>query len=265
MFLNLQPEFLYASYRLTVEFADDLGTSKEVQGTGFMLGLKDNTPALVTNRHLLDLSFGRSDKKFELYSPKKINVFGRTREDKLYRFEIDLLVENSGTFLRFSNIVTEDVAILFRPHIRDINNLPNKKIYFHFGKDDLADVEFFKKDLEILDMLAFSGFPHEHDRLSTRPIMRSGRVASDPRHDYSLDGKVASRCLVYETYSSSGASGSPVFALPKISVGLSTRDFKLVGVNAGHLTELGENHHVGLSYFFKSTSILDVLRSAGEI
>ena len=58
--------------------------------------------------------------------------------------------------------------------------------------------------------------------------------------------------------------GSPVFAVqkgPKPGVGLEFpgfRELKLVGINAGHL-KASDKTHSGISYFYKSTAILEII------
>lgn len=60
------------------------------------------------------------------------------------------------------------------------------------------------------------------------------------------------------------SSGSPVFALQKglrPGAGISFpgfRDLLFIGINAGHL-QTGINDHSGISYLYKSSSILDVV------
>lgn len=96
--------------------------------------------------------------------------------------------------------------------------------------------------------------------------MRRGSLSSDPKCNYcGPDMQVAGRALAYEAFSFGGSSGSPVFLAP-FGVRLNDehpgnwRPPKLLGVNAGHLlTRDGKRHHSGISYFYRSTIITELL------
>ncbi len=92
------------------------------------------------------------------------------------------------------------------------------QIFYHLALEDLAD-DVYVKQLTPFDVVAFAGFPDEHDKLSERPLVRGGRIASDPRFEFSLQGKAAGHCIAYEAFSHGGASGSPVYAPAKGWVG----------------------------------------------
>lgn len=143
--------------------------------------------------------------------------------------------------------------------------MPDMKLFYHFGLEDLADENFFKTQLAPFDVVSFSGFPEEHDKLAERPLIRGGRVASDPKFDFSLQGKAAGHCIAYEAFSHGGASGSPVYAPARGIQGIpGSRSGRLVGINAGHVNrEMGQ--HTGLSYFYRSTVILEILNDQGMV
>jgi len=112
--------------------------------------------------------------------------------------------------------------------------------------------------LDPFDLICYSGFPNQHDKLGGRPIIRSGHIASDPQYDYSWDDRYRGKCIAYEGFSSEGASGSPIFAPPRGMHGiLNSRHGYLVGVNAGHIPNT--TGHSGISYFYKSTVILEII------
>ncbi len=91
-----------------------------------------------------------------------------------------------------------------------------------------------------------------------RPIMRTGTIASDPKFDYSWDKSSHGNCIAYEGFSSEGASGSPIFAPPRGMTGIpNSRHGYLIGINAGHIPE--QYGHSGISYFYKSTVILEII------
>ena len=97
-----------------------------------------------------------------------------------------------------------------------------------------------------------------HDKLMGRPIIRGGRISSDPKYNYSWDKDYHGQCVAYEGFSSEGASGSPILALPRGLTGMSNaRQGFLIGINSGHIPEgIG---HSGISYFYKSTVIQDII------
>ncbi|WP_134940933.1 MULTISPECIES: hypothetical protein [Ralstonia solanacearum species complex] len=105
-----------------------------------------------------------------------------------------------------------------------------------------------------------------HDKKEKRPIFRSGTIASDPRYNYSFEDTVAGDCVAYEAFSYGGSSGGPVLALQKglkPGAGISMtgyRPARLVWINTGHLKEMaGSNRHSGMSYFYKSTALLELI------
>jgi V8-like Glu-specific endopeptidase len=87
-----------------------------------------------------------------------------------------------------------------------------------------------------------------------RPLIRAGRVASDPKFNFSVQGKDQGRCIAYEGFSYGGSSGSPVYDLKR---------HKLIDINAGHLNNYELQTHSGISYFYQSSIILEILRDNG--
>jgi hypothetical protein len=260
MFSNPLPEFLYSAYKVVTHFADDMGTLKSIQGTGFVIAVGSGDLAIVTNRHVIDLDYKEPTAKYKNFTLRSIVVTGRRADDSLYRFSID---PASSVF--YSRDVLDDVAIFIRPRCQAIENMPNTKLFYHFGLEDLADETFHQTELAPFDIVAFAGFPEEHDRLAERPLIRGGRIASDPKFNFSLQGRPAGRCIAYEAFSHGGASGSPVYAPARGFKGLEgARDGRIVGINAGHLNcEMGQ--HTGLSYFYRSTVILEILKDNGAL
>lgn len=260
MFSNPSPQFLYSAYKVVTHFADDVGTPKSVQGTAFVIAIGSGDLAIVTNRHVIDLDYKEPTAKYKNFTLKSIVMTGRRDDDSLYRFSID---PTSSVF--YSQDVLDDVGVFMRPKCQAIENMPDMKLFYHFALEDLADENFLRSELAPFDVVAFAGFPEEHDRLAERPLIRGGRIASDPKFDFSLQGKAAGRCIAYEAFSHGGASGSPVYAPAKGFQGMSgARNGRLVGINAGHLNrEMGQ--HTGLSYFYRSTVILEILKDNGVL
>ena len=105
------------------------------------------------------------------------------------------------------------------------------------------------------DPIAFPSYPELFDANGIRPLMRSGTIASDPMSDYRSIDQEPARRIVFESHSTQGSSGGPVFSMKQSEV-------VLLGINAGHLTanetKLGPIHS-GFSYCFKANCILDAI------
>lgn len=260
MFINPSNQFLYSAYKVATHFRDNIGTQKSFQGTAFVIALGSGDLAIVTNRHVIDVDYKEPTGKYKKFKLAAITATGRREDDSLYRFAIDIT-----SSIAYSRNVLDDVAVFISPKCQALENMPDMKLFYHFGLEDLADDDFFHSQLAPFDVVAFAGFPEEHDRLAERPLMRGGRIASDPKFDFSLNAKAAGRCVAYEAFSHGGASGSPVYALAKGFRGLEgARTGRLVGINAGHLNrEMGQ--HTGLSYFYRSTVILEILGENGAL
>lgn len=260
MFSNPSPQFLYSAYKVVTHFTDDQGTQKSIQGTAFVIAIGSGDLVIVTNRHVIDLDYKEHTAKYKNFKLSSVVMTGRRDDDSLYRFSVD-----PASKVLHSQNALDDVAVFVRPNCQAIENMADMKLFYHFGLEDLADEQFLNLDLAPFDVVAFAGFPEEHDRLAERPLIRGGRISSDPKFNFSLQGKAAGRCIAYEAFSHGGASGSPVYALAKGFKGIAgARNGRLVGINAGHLNrEMGQ--HTGLSYFYRSTVILEILKDNGVL
>jgi len=258
MFHSLPKQFLYCGYKAVTQFADDVGTDKVLHGTAFVIAIGSSDLAIVTNRHMVDIDYKQPTSKYKNFKLRSIVISGRRDDDSLYRFSV--APESPASY---SANALDDVAVLIRPRCQPLENMPEMKLFYHFGLNDLADDRFLTSELVPFDVVAFAGFPEEHDKLSERPLIRGGRIASDPKFDFSILGKPAGRCIAYEAFSHGGASGSPVYAPAKGFRGIDgSRNGRLIGINAGHIDrEFGQ--HAALSYFYRSTVILDILSKNG--
>ena len=63
MFHGLSNEYLYSAYKIDVTFADEIGNEKSFSGTGFFVKNTKNELCLITNRHVLDITFKYKGKK----------------------------------------------------------------------------------------------------------------------------------------------------------------------------------------------------------
>jgi Trypsin-like peptidase domain len=251
--------FLYSAYLLRTKFLHPDGTVKEGSGTGFVLSIKDGFPVIVTNRHVVDIDYRQPSAKYKDFSIQELFVSGRRADDTTYTFRL------YPTAKVFYSEVDENDVVLIEPRMyEDPPDQFAQGLHWHFGMEHLATQEIFDNLLQPYDDVAFTGFPDQYDKLANRPILRSGKIASDPKFDYSWSDKFEGSCVAYEAFSSEGASGSPVFAPPR---GLHTipgsRHGYLVGINAGHIPDHNRyGGHSGISYFYKSTVILDIIHQA---
>jgi hypothetical protein len=257
MYSDLPKQFLYSAYKIVATFKDKSGTTKSVQGTAFIVAIGADGFALITNRHVIDLSFKETSGKYQQFQLNNLFVTGRRDDDSIYRFAL-----NPKALISLPKDPLDDVAVMINPRCVPVENMEDLKIFYHFALEELAGDEYLKS-LIPFDVVAFAGFPNEHDRLSERPLVRGGRIASDPRFEFSINGQPAGHCIAYEAFSHGGASGSPVYAPAKGWAGKDgSRHGRLVGINAGHLqADFGQ--HTGLSYFYRSTVILSVLQDSG--
>lgn len=257
MYLPLPINISYSAYHLRANFIDEFGGEKSKDGTGFFVN--DHLEALlVSNRHLFEPGF--NDRKYRNWKLNSIDVSGFSRPD--YNLICFRIKKFDGPYL--SRNESEDVAFLC--DFVELEGAERVKVN-SIQKSRLADDQYFEK-LRAGDFIAVPGYPGFNHSPGSRPLLRMGTVASDPRFDYFHSSmKSHGRCLAYEGFSTSGLSGSPVFALAcgQIIVGDGTvvpvRDWRLIGVNAGHLDVFAgaSQNHSGISYFFKSSIILEDL------
>jgi hypothetical protein len=238
-----------------VSLVDDLQTEKVLVGTAFFLEIEPGVSALITNRHLLEP--GYTDKKYKNFKIEKITVSGYHPDNTFYTLLLTLTQEYV-----VSDNPLNDVACIIRPQCEFEQGVGHQRIGFHFTLEALATEDVFNSSLMPFDELAFSGYPAQHDKIASRPILRGGRISSDPRFDYSYSNSPIGECIAYEGFSSAGASGSAVFAPPRGMGNIpNSRNGYLVGINAGHI--ITENlWHSGMSYFYKSTVILQIIKES---
>lgn len=268
MYHGLSKDLLYSAYRITSVFKDDLGNSKTKSGTAFWLMNKKSQLCLITNRHMLDLNYSENDMKYKYYSIQAVNIQGKAKNKKngLPEDEVTFLILKPQT--KFSKQYSNDVACIVDPQII-VPEGQNKNVIidYYIPYDDISTSQYIEELLLPCDFVAFPGYPEWHDRRLGRPIFRVGTIASDPRYDYSYKSNktnVEGNCIAYEAFSFGGSSGSPVFSLQKglkAGQGISVtgyRPSKFIGINAGHF-DTGFGNHSGISYFYKSSCILDII------
>lgn len=271
---GINNDYLYAAKRLLVTLEKDDKQPIKLQGTGFFVK-KGDTLILVTNRHMVepwvfdDTCNGCRVIAYEVESFQSLDEHGRPADLKR------VSVENFKDFV-FSENKTDDVACLINPKGGPFS--VDKWIPYEF----LVDDDWINKYVNVCDTIAYPGFPVLHNKTNDSPIFKMGTIASDPRYDYNEDNKnKSSGRIAYEGFSSSGMSGSPVFLTQrgmKLGDGLKYgnnafyREVKIIGINAGHfkdrnLISLNQDpeitfsgtQHAGLSYFYRSSIIKDII------
>lgn len=258
MFYQPPANFLYSAYLIQVAFSSVDGSRKEGKATGFVVSTKENMPVVITNRHVIDLDYRQKDARYKDYSLQQLRIKGRRTDDSVYTFDL-----NPKTEILYDSHYENDVVAIIPRVLEAEPEQFAKGIHWHFGIEHLATEDLFQNLLYAYDDVAFSGFPAQYDRLADRPIMRSGKIASDPKFDYSWSDQFEGSCVAYEAFSSEGASGSPVFAPPRGLANIpNSRNGYLVGINAGHVPDHQMfGTHSGISYFYKSTVILNILKN----
>lgn len=263
MLHGLGKDFLYSAYRLQPIFADSIGNTRAVSGTGFFVKNKRDELCLVTNRHVLDPTFpcypASWPPNLTLHS---IRVAGKANSAAgKPDVEIDHVITGN-----FRCSTENDVAV--GVNVSFVSGTGPLVIDYFIPYSLIATKDEYDTSISACDLVAFPGYPEWHDLLSRRPIFRSGTIASDPRYDYSFNGQAKGSCVAYEAFSFGGSSGSPVFAFQKglpLGAGLTMQGYnkaRLIGVNAGHFdtsTEKAKGQHSGISYFYKSTAILELI------
>ena len=252
MFASPPRDFLYIAYKLDAEYQDDLGATKSIVGTGFVLA-SDSRPILVTNRHVVDAEY--FDAKFKNFRLIKLIASGSHSDNTRYSIELSL----QQPFL-FSRARENDVACLVDVQAKVAAGF---QMYHHIRTSDLATEDEFSNHIWAGDQVYLAGYPDVHDKSEQRPILRAGVIASDPRFNYSYTGRYEGERVAYEAMSTAGASGGPVYATARGIGNIHThlrRDL-LVGVNAGHIANM--TGHSGMSYFVKATVIREILSDAG--
>lgn len=294
---------LYAACKLSIvhHYAPTDHTWKPVHGTGFIVQFPDgdNRFGLVTNRHLTDVPWHKAE-----YEGAKIHsICAEIWQSKNLRLNLTL----AGVEPIYHVDPTIDIAIIpFGPKIDPaikgtfydkieniLPNLDSDILTFNHGFSwtYLLECEGLWPVLEAGEFVAFPGYPKWYDKLQTRPVLRSGMIASDPQTEYRrLDGspttKDGNQQVLFDAFSTSGNSGSPVFVsqkgIPPLPIRMIDTDGNnfspygrhaelkiegyhrsfLIGINTGHINdEDSNNDHAGLSRLHKLSAIMEILRA----
>lgn len=259
---GLDNSYIYAVSKITLVVSNGV-SNVSIQGTGFFV-LKGKKLYLITNRHVLEPWW--KDSQYNGYSIQSIMFDRRDFDETAKTVDIETLEMKSYKVLFAENNI-DDIACITDIHIQK----PwSGKTPICIEYSMLANSDFFDKDLSICDSVAIIGFPIVYDHKHNMPILRSGVISSDPRLDYSFNGKDNGHVLAYEAFSTSGASGSPVFTVQKgfkLQAPLKAPDgfyrpVKLIGINAGCIESKQDKVHQQMSYMFKSDQIIKLIEQA---
>lgn len=268
MYHGLTHEAIYAAVRTVSVFDGRHGDVKEISGTSFALSVEGKT-VLVTNRHIVDLNFGRTDGKYVGFTLRHLicEVRARDSKDGSPGENRSYVVSMTHNAILYDSNPLNDVAIIFDVQSGNLDGSENRRWEYCFEYSDVATEEELRDELQPFDVLAFPGFPEGFDKRGLRAIIRGGTVACDPRFDYSFESQDKGDILVFEGFSFGGSSGSPVIAVPKVPpVNVDHhpanrfRRLMVVGVNAGHLSA-SYGQHAGLSYFVRSSVIRRIIQT----
>ncbi len=261
--------------RVTCTFVDTKGNVKSASGTGFWISDDDLRPIFITNRHMIDAEYFNI--KYKDYALKEMSFYLRL-EAPHNQTNSTVAVPLQMEGVKITKHMGADLAILSgcnfdydKAEIISIRGL-------HIGS--LANSNYFKDRLNLLDACAFIGFPGDPingcwwDEELGLPIARGANIASYPPKDYVNKTIKSTAARLVTGLSFNGSSGSPIFCNGtkvmqhgniKISGFI---DYKCIGIMAGHLPIFDKNdftppmlRHSGLSYFVTSAAILELLSS----
>jgi hypothetical protein len=257
--------------RIRASFIDDIGNQCTIQGTGFWTALSNGDTGFITNMHNVNprIKFGNDTR----YALREIALeLRRVGDGIVYSTTQFFLVTNYNNCLRFSE--RADCALLHNP---TFDNKPDEfKPVFKLLQSEIADEQFLKDKVQIMDFASFIGFPGDAqsewwDQYFNFPIARLCSIASLPEIPFKNKAISTEDVTLVSGFSFSGSSGSPVILHEKsikVSEPLENPAYvppKIVGIMSGHTIEIPNNEpmfrHTGLSYFTRSTSILTLLGS----
>ena len=263
MLHGLSAIFLYSA--LLISFVFEGGHEVPASATGFFVGTGSRPPCFITNRHVI-AEMEKLGKEKKLGKIKRIIIKGKSDSGEP-RYNDNFVFDAHEWNLAFPKNNDDDIAVLYGIRGRQEGQPVS------INRDMLATESYFEDEgnLGVYDYVAVPGFHPGYDTTTNRPIFRGGNISSDPRYGHSarIEGgpyKYYKNLVVYETFAYRGSSGSPVFALQKgIKPGEGVsfpayRPARLIGIQSMmKKDEVGA--HSGLSYFFKSSAILEILDS----
>ena len=274
---NIRPAML-ATRKIEVTHTDmSSGKSTTRSGSGFHLRMGFRV-YFVTNRHIVEPGYPDEPERGSAHEQRisaiRVHSFNTVPDDDQ---------ANSSLLLGAIDVLTHgnrnvDLAVLDRGLVSGGITSGNRTGQAavpegHMGisfsasvsPDSIADTEYLERSLEWGEPVIFSSYQPWRSAESGRPIVRTGTVASDPAHPYSLANPRQEKLILLEANSYGGSSGSPVFT----TRGGAAR--KLIGVMAGHIanthSEAGalNREHTSLSYCVRSDALLEMVGTVSNL
>ena len=228
----------------------------------------------VTNRHVVDLLYSSGRAGYEIYSVQ------------LQSFDLDgnafptFTVESKDMVVRVPRNDKIDIALLSFELGRlssHLHSLPDKQIMI--SNVNLMDGNSRCEDMPWGAPVSFVSYQAWADSGVGRPILRSGIVASDPRHHYQSDDIDRDDIYLLEAMSFAGSSGSLVIANPEGDPfrdsmrGPGIRPYRpsyIIGMMSGHLRNNRDARemyrmHTGLSYCHKVSALVRIVAGEEEL
>jgi hypothetical protein len=187
---------------------------KEISGTSFVLTVEGKA-VLVTNRHMVDLNFGRTDAKYIGFTLRHLlcEVRARDENDGNPGQSRSFNVPMTHNKVLFDSNLRNDVAINFDIQSANLDGTRNRHWEYCFKFSDLATEEELRTELQPFDLLAFPGFPEGFDKRGLRAIIRGGTVR---RGSDGWASEVAIRnALHLENFRGDSTQLAPVHALQR--------------------------------------------------
>jgi hypothetical protein len=272
MISGITNDTLYSAVKIRSFFMKEDETLEHRPGTAFFTLNKAGKICLITNRHMLDYYYKQpyGDYPKVVLSGIQVDTKITDKTTGLPGHNSPMLIHAEGSNIQFHKEYQNDIAAVVDVKAENIDAPTVLSINIYVPYDMIAGEEYFNTNLTVCDFVAFAGFPEWHDKKDNRPLFRVGTIASDPRFPYKYPPKIQGDCILYEAFSTGGTSGSPVFSFAK-AVDMSKPNTylnyrpMLIGVNAGHIPKAiptylpGDLVHSGLSYFYKSSLIFDLI------
>ena len=264
---GVNPLFVFSITQLMAIFCDDLGNRRKILGTGFFLRSPADIPIFVTNKHNLDPALKLGNK----YILSDVQLLLRRRDGTQFTSDTQFISVDLST----SHIIHSahaDVSAIINPTF--INQPSDYQFYTIKLKGSLADQNFFSTKVFLMDLVSFLGFPGTSssrwwDLTWNVPVARLASLASWPHIPFSNPGISTSDVTLVSGLSFSGSSGSLVLLHekgipPGVIVDPMYAPPTIIGIMSGHWWESVADEpemfrHAGLSYYTRSTAIIDLL------
>ena len=259
---------VFSVCRMKTTFKSKDGDIIPASGTGFWLEDEAKKPIFITNKHNIDPTLKIKNSTDLEVTSIKIELREQNGKDVG-------AVTKFFTIKNRDNIYSSpdaDVAIIKNPDFGEIGNFK----CWPMGKTkDLATNEFFRDKVGIMDLASFIGYPGDSqsewwDEDWNLGIARMVNIASVPWIPFTHWDITTKDVTLVSGLSFAGSSGSVVILHEKDikrGCGFFKSSYvppKIIGIMSGHWKEREIPqmfNHTGLSYYTRSTAIIELLRS----